>query len=425
MTRMLSHLLEAQEPDFRLSLQQLERASGHPNADIRLTSELTQHVQAKLRELGLDPQDTTAEELYGVLNQHLLTDEQQLRQQLGLASDATPADIQASVRRFVEALPIPMTCFALKFSVAKRLLKAVPPKKAMKALGYRSLDSMLKHEAVPQLYVAASLYEAPQWRTDFLAQYNHLNPSDFELRQLSLYAPNRKAWQRIVAELAAHEQLHLSVALSELGAVVLLPTQIDLPAQAITTTLLLLEGVSEVRSCSAYLKLQQVRRDFGNCVQAAAEQEPSVAVKLAGRNLPWRILQHFYATAKLGSGEAAWFEPQLQADDLSTIEAAKLLAHAVPALNFWEDCAALALLKDDQAVSFNMLDVALGVANRFPFLKRVLHYGRQELWQDLLVRYLGTMNLTPLLETVSQPALEVPAEQTSIEDPAAPIEANR
>ena len=76
MTRMLSELLSAKEPDFRLMLQQLERANGEPCEDIRLSSEINQKVQSKIRSLGLDPTDTSGPELYNVLNTRLLGDEQ-------------------------------------------------------------------------------------------------------------------------------------------------------------------------------------------------------------------------------------------------------------------------------------------------------------------------------------------------------------
>ena len=52
MTRLLSRLLDALEPDFRLNIQELEKAAGHPNADIRLTSQLIVDLRAKLVELG-------------------------------------------------------------------------------------------------------------------------------------------------------------------------------------------------------------------------------------------------------------------------------------------------------------------------------------------------------------------------------------
>lgn len=74
MSQFLSELLEAAEPAFTLSLRQLEQISGAPSADIRLTTDIIGKVHLKLRELGLDPKDTTGQELYhaliGLIRQH-------------------------------------------------------------------------------------------------------------------------------------------------------------------------------------------------------------------------------------------------------------------------------------------------------------------------------------------------------------------
>ena len=64
MTKIISDLLGTSEPLFSINLEQLERAAGRPNVDIRLTAEMVAKAQRKARELGLDPTDTTALELY-------------------------------------------------------------------------------------------------------------------------------------------------------------------------------------------------------------------------------------------------------------------------------------------------------------------------------------------------------------------------
>lgn len=43
---------------------ELEAANGHPNEDIKLSTQTMNSARSKCRELGLDPTDTTAEELY-------------------------------------------------------------------------------------------------------------------------------------------------------------------------------------------------------------------------------------------------------------------------------------------------------------------------------------------------------------------------
>ncbi len=52
MSRTLAALLDAPELPFRARIGQLEQASGAPAADVRLTAELIQLNQQKLKALG-------------------------------------------------------------------------------------------------------------------------------------------------------------------------------------------------------------------------------------------------------------------------------------------------------------------------------------------------------------------------------------
>src|SRR6185312_15970183 len=104
MTRVLSELLGAKEPEFRLGLRQLERAGGAPSADIRLSAELHQAVQDALRELGLDPRDTTGPELYNALMERAKQDDNVIRELLGMGSD--DSDLSVKVQRLVTKLEV-------------------------------------------------------------------------------------------------------------------------------------------------------------------------------------------------------------------------------------------------------------------------------------------------------------------------------
>ena len=198
MTRVLSELLGAKEPEFRLGIRQLERAGGSPSADIRLSAELQQAVQAALRDLGLDPGDTTGPELYSALMARAKQDNGVIRELLGAGAD--DADLTLKIQRLLSKLDVPKKSFALKSSVAKRLLKKNPPKKAMKQLGYRSIDSMLKHESVAQLYGAAAITENATWHRQLLSSYKQLGATDFESRDITIVAPLNKRWEKLALD---------------------------------------------------------------------------------------------------------------------------------------------------------------------------------------------------------------------------------
>ena len=70
MARFLQDLLGAKDPLFSASLQKLERATGQTGVDVKLIGDITHHAHAVMRKLGLDPKDTTKDELENALNAH-------------------------------------------------------------------------------------------------------------------------------------------------------------------------------------------------------------------------------------------------------------------------------------------------------------------------------------------------------------------
>src|SRR5258708_3475023 len=83
MSNFLAELLGATEPLFSLSVKQLEEASVRPGADVRLLAEIVGKVRLKTKELGLDPDDTTGEELYHALINRIKKDDKHLVEQIG------------------------------------------------------------------------------------------------------------------------------------------------------------------------------------------------------------------------------------------------------------------------------------------------------------------------------------------------------
>jgi hypothetical protein len=391
MTRYLSSALGAQQPLFSQSISELERACGRPSADIRLSSEVMQKVRTKITELGLDPQDTTGPELYSALQGKLKDDEAAVREALHIAPDAAPADVLSRVQKFLDGHKAAQISFVLKGTAAKRLLKKKVPKNAMKRLGYRSLDSMLKHESVAGIYAAAVMTESDAWHRGFREQYVKLQPNDFEQRQISVVYPKAKRWTEL-AEQFTHAAKHNILCFKELGAVVILPITAQVEGLAITTTVLALHYMNDIRAYSSFAKLQQVKPTFGRIIQQSATGEPMTSAQLAGQPVPWKVIQRYYGRMQ-NVFHPEVFEPHVQPEDLQWHDAEAVLADLQPALSFWQDTQYVCMLHEDEPVSFNILDVALGYCNRLPFADRIVHFVREHLWYELMSRYLHQENL--------------------------------
>lgn len=63
----LKDLLENDHPLFTLNIGQMEKATGNAGVDTRLLADITHTAHDIMRALGLDPADTTSEELYHAL----------------------------------------------------------------------------------------------------------------------------------------------------------------------------------------------------------------------------------------------------------------------------------------------------------------------------------------------------------------------
>src|SRR6185436_9642391 len=184
MSRLLGVLLGAREPLFSVSLQQLEEATARSGVDVKLTAEIIYQVQTKTKLLGLDPNDTTPQELYHSLINVIAGHDASLSAQLGTRNCRTVADMLPIITKTIEGLDVHRSCWVIKKSVAKRLLKKSPPPELMKILNYKSVDSMLKRENILELYCALRVTESSEWKNRFIRSYSTLKPADFETRTI-------------------------------------------------------------------------------------------------------------------------------------------------------------------------------------------------------------------------------------------------
>ncbi|MGH7241762.1 MAG: hypothetical protein ACREGB_05690 [Candidatus Saccharimonadales bacterium] len=401
MTRTLSDILGTEEHLLRQGLKRLESASGHGSADVRLTAEVLQSSQRKLKQLGLDPHDTTGHELYATLRQRLQDDDRRLLAALQQAAGTD--DIMASIAYALRTVDVAKGSFALKPTAVKSLLKKHAPKQTMRQLGYRSLDSMLKHEQPANLLAAAWLLESLTWRKSLHEHYKRLKPADFESREIAVLTPSTERWQKLASKLVESHQ-HTVVALKESGAVVLLPLPTEVPEVVATATLALaLHSMNEIRAASTFLKLCQVKPDFGAIVQEVVADEPQLATELLDQQVPWQIIQRYYARFK-GAFRSEVFEPHIQEPDLSWHSVEQVLESIEPSMSFWRDTAHLGIIDDRQPVSMNLIDVAIAACNHLPYEQRIVHYLRHSLQAELLLKYLKHENVEQAVLGQLEPA---------------------
>ena len=238
MSRRISALLEQPEQTVVSLLNKLEEKNGYPSHDSRFLAENIQKIRAKISDLGLDPDDTTGEELHHALMIKFEVDAKKFDE----AFNALNLDFQSRLKKSAEiinsSVELPQR-WVLKNSVAKALLRKQPPKKVMKLLGYRSSDSMLKRESTASLFLGAQVLESQTWHSKLNKLISKLNQTDFEPKKMNIHIFTSQKWLK-----APDPPTYVTLD-SSIGAVAVWPSNELENASLLCLSLLLLEELDK------------------------------------------------------------------------------------------------------------------------------------------------------------------------------------
>jgi len=244
MSKVLAGMLNKPEEVVAETMAKLEHMAGYPSADAKLIAENHQAVRGKIAELDLDPNDTTGEELYHALLSRFDVDSRRLEGALGLDGQSS---IDKKLSRAIE-LATHVTrdahVWALKPTATKGLLQALPPKKTMKLLGYRSLDSFLKREDLAKMLTVAALVESPTWQKVISVKLAHAGSASYELRSVRIVSIDR--------EIDAREFV---ISNHYAGLVAAQTPKIDARASALGLVLFILDGIDSLGLKGSHKKL--------------------------------------------------------------------------------------------------------------------------------------------------------------------------
>lgn len=393
MAKILRDLLDAEEPIFSLSLQQLERASGQHGTDARLIGEISEKMHRGLDLLGLDARDTSDKELYSALLSRMQADNDRVTQLIGGSDADDVRDMVPRIVSAVEAMDINRSCWVLKRAVAKRLLKTMPPQKLMKHLGYRSVDSMLKHENIDEIYTALRFSEGGEWLNTYNELFKTVKPSDFETRNISIVIMDHDKYVDL-AEHFVEKKLHNITHTKEMGVIVVVPMHAErMKGITLKSLPLIFHYINEIRLYSSFFKLKQVEKNFGEIVVETLIADPGAAAQMAGQHVHWRVIQRYFGKMKDERHPEA-FQPHVHPEDLHWRRAEDMLVQLDSEMKFWYDMDYVGrLCSDGQPITYNLMDVSLAYSNSELFENRYYYHFRESLWNEIFMRYMGHKNL--------------------------------
>lgn len=376
MARLISEILRVSEPAFTHEINRLETLAGHPRIDVRLVSELASGWRELASEIGLDGQDTTAKELYFGLQKKAYEQDAILAQKLGITDqDDIEKVVQAAVK-YVQSQLKERPVWVLKNSVARSQLKANPPKKTLKILGLRSIDSAIKSEPVSELIIFARKIESRTWLDSYVSQACRIKNTDFNRKPVGINIVDKKRSERM--RKAGYSLGSLIYRHDETGGILIV-----LPAGRFACDVLffvdsLLREANAIRRFSAFAKYLSVRPNFAQWLEVLRTKSLDyTAARIF--NFGWSPVHHLLHNIALEEGEAP-FEPQLDHEDVL------LASHRVGPLGGHQHV----VIKDNDGIviSCNMSDVIVNAANRASAENSVAAHGRRELYNELFSRYL-------------------------------------
>lgn len=386
MTRYLAETLEINPLEFKNKTTKLESRTKHPRHDIRLTSEISAALNTSLKCLELDPSDTTAKELYYSLNQKLKNDDQKLLKEIRtLAAKKVnlEANVSDGIKILLDEIKIDGLCFGLKSRSFSKLIKKMPPLKVMKALNYRSIESLFKHEPISLIILAINNFESKSYLNRYYLNYKKLKPTDFELRKISIIQSRSKKWDRILESIAVKTNLS-SIACYETSCLILLP-EVNYPKTGKLTRSIIedINEISKIMAVSTFIKLNQVNANFGQILYEIAEREPVVNINEIEHSVSW---SHAHST--LAKKNLILDIPQLSDEDFSLSNLSHKLSEVVEDFKFWERTSFLAYIRNNEVISLNILDVSENLTKQLEFEARKLNHLKKSLWEEFIGRYI-------------------------------------
>jgi len=378
----------------------LNRITGKSNYLYSLVEENDRLIDESLDNLGLG-RNAMALDVSDALISKVESDDLRVFQYLKSPQLSNPKDCQRIVDLAKEISP-KRKGFFLKKEIAEGFLKAEPPQKVMKALGYSSVEAMLAKEDLLEVYSSLRFLEDQEWLNNrFFKQYQNLKPADFEEREIEVRVLGTQ-WKD-AAEKFVQKKYHNISHLKELGVIFVIPITLKVSGEILRTLSLLAHYFHEVYFYSDLIKrfaesdprsfpenfISLLRGDVLNKLPASSSDD----------SCSFLIIQRYLA--KDDENDHRLFLPHVNPEALHWDKAEESLAK-IEGLDFWKD---LDWIGDffkietggEVLISFNLVDTIMGLVMEKEMIKYLYHH-QEALWNKIFVSYFGQEKMEKLIK---------------------------
>lgn len=380
MSSLIADILQAQQPEFSQRIEKLEKLAGRPGSDIKLSLKLKNSWPKAIKKLGLDPGDTSGEEFYEALKRKLHKDNERIAEMIGVKDgDTSEAVIKKTTDYINKKIKMP-DVWQLKGTFLRRIIRKHPPKILMKAVGYRSVDSILKREQLAEVIALGRTLDH-KWYEKISEEYKRCEPTDIEQKKVKVIAVAQKRLGRINKTIQMSEGQVTGV--NELGSIVIIPPQNRFAADVIASVVVLIEALREIKLTGSLLKFLTVRKDFGKIASTLIKNGSRSSEKILP--VSWGAICHY---AYRNNITPEFVQPHITQEDLDIVPTVTDFCIAFPELNFWYGFDNSALMSPKGPVSCNLVDTVLNTCNNLHFDNRTHDYSRRSLEDELYGTYL-------------------------------------
>ncbi len=380
MTKFLKIALGQHHPSFHQGILKINQISGKFNNDIYFTEKMSYLIRSKLRMLGLDPHDTTSEELYFALREKLKIDENSLTHNLRyLAANRISAEanlVDGLVLRLNQATE-GMNLLSLRGGFLKTKLNQLPLKKTVKALGYRTKSSMFKREPMSLIYLSAEKFESLSTVESLRSELKNISINDLSYSPIIFKKDIKSRFETSVMADFKSATIYLNdQALAGKGNLVKLLIEVG----EIINTWVLKDRVLD------FVKFRDDFSVFYNFMLSDTSL------------LPNEFLDKFvskFSDINMFNSILEDLDLEQQQSPLTRLD--NKILH-LSNLDFWSDTNYLLKVNHHQAVSFNVKDIVGDMINGVDFAYRSLSNAQQSLKKELINQY---FSFSGLLEYIS------------------------
>jgi hypothetical protein len=378
----------------------LNRITGQSNYFYSLMEENDRLIDESLDNLGLG-RNAMALDVYDSLISKIENDDLRVFQMLNNPDLNKPEDCQKMVDLVKSVCPKRKGHF-LKKEIAEKFLKNEPPQKAMKALGYSSIEAMLAKENLLEVYCSLRFLEDPDWLNNkFFKQYENLKPSDFEEREIEVRVLGAQ-WKD-AAEKFVQKKYHNISHLKELGIIFVIPITLKVSGEILRTLSLLAHYFYEVYFYSDLIKhfIETDPKEFSKDFISLLRGDVLKTLPPAAKDdcCSFMIIQRYLA--KDDENDHRLFLPHVNPEAFHWDKAEDSLAK-IEGLDFWKD---LDWVGDffkietggEVLVSFNLVDTVMSLVMEKEMIKYLYHH-QEALWNKIFVSYFGQEKMEQLIK---------------------------